>query len=131
MTDSRTAHGAGASYLSFRPFASLFFDNVRNESRCAPDHENAVERRGIHSEIGENGPDRAICIFNCARGLHLHAAHGGFACKLEQACGARVVGVEAMTFCQRLADNALQLSSLARVYESIREFPPLNDYSSR
>ena len=67
----------------------------------------------------------------CARRVHLHAAHGGFARKLEQACGARVVGVEAMTFCQRLGDNALQLSSLATVHESIREFPPLNDYSSR
>jgi len=68
---------------------------------------------------------------NCARRLHLHAAHGGFARKLEQACGARVLGVEAMTFCQRPGDNALQLSSLATVHESICEFPPLNDYSSR
>ena len=36
-----------------------------------------------------------------------------------------------MTFCQRPGDNALQLTSLATVDESICEFPPLNDYSSR
>ncbi len=68
--------------------------------------------------------------FSTAR-LHLHAVHAGFARKLEQTFGARVLGVEAMTFCQRLGDNALQLSSLATVHQSIREFPPLNDYSSR
>ena len=39
MTDSRTAHGAGASYLWFRPLASLFFDDARDESGRARDHE--------------------------------------------------------------------------------------------
>ena len=47
MIDFRTAHGAGASYRWFRPLASFFFDNVRDESGCARDHENAVERCGI------------------------------------------------------------------------------------
>ena len=51
MTDSRTAHGAGASYRWFRPLASLFFDDVRDEPRRARDHENAVERGGIHPEV--------------------------------------------------------------------------------
>ena len=130
MTDSRTAHGAGASYRWFRPLASLFFDDVRDEPRRARDHENAVERGGIIPRSARMAPI-APSTSQRARRLHLHAAHGGFARKLEQACGARVLGVEAMTFCQRVGDNALQLSSLATVHESIREFPPLNDYSSR
>jgi len=70
-------------------------------------------------------------LFDAARRLHTHAINTGFACQFEQTCCARVLGVKAMTFCQRLGDNALQLSSLATVHESIREFPPLNDYSSR
>ena len=52
-------HGIDVAHGSF---ASLFLDDVRDESRCARDHEYAVEHRGIQSQIGENGPDRAICI---------------------------------------------------------------------
>ena len=93
---------------------------------CAGDHEYAVERGGIHSEIGKNGPDRAIYI-STARAACICTPLTAASRKLEQACGARVLGVEAMTFCQRPGDNALQLSSLATVHESICEFPPLND----
>jgi hypothetical protein len=60
----------------------------------------------------------------------VHAVHAGFARQLEQPRRA-VVGVKKMTFCQRVGDNALHLSRLATVRESIREFPPLNDYSCR
>ena len=45
-----------------RFLASLFFDDVRDESGCARDHEYAVQRRGIHSQVGENGADRAVHI---------------------------------------------------------------------
>ena len=34
-----------------RSLACLFFDNVRDESWCARDHENAVERGKIHSQV--------------------------------------------------------------------------------
>ena len=40
----------------------LFFDDMRDESGRARDHENAVQRRGIHSEIGEDGADGAVHI---------------------------------------------------------------------
>ena len=43
-------------------FASLLFKYVRDESWRARDHENAVERRGIHSQVGENGADRPVHI---------------------------------------------------------------------
>ena len=69
MMISEIARGDGPSYAvingidtAHRSLASLFFDDVRDESGCARDHENAVERCGIHSQIGENGPDRAIYI---------------------------------------------------------------------
>ena len=35
--------------------ACLFFDDMRDESGRARDHENAVECRRIHSQIGEDG----------------------------------------------------------------------------
>jgi hypothetical protein len=73
----------------------LFFDDMRDESGCARDHEYAVERREIHSQVGENGADRAVyidrqrffrlgkCFLNCARRLHVRAVYSGFARKLE------------------------------------------------
>src|SRR5437762_443894 len=76
-------------------FASLFFDNVRDESWRARDHEYAVERCGIHSQVGENGADCTVyidrerflgvdkCFLNCARRLHVHAVHTRFARELE------------------------------------------------
>src|SRR5436190_12911582 len=133
-------HGIDTAH---RSLASLFFDDVRDKSWCARNHEYAVERRGIHSQVGENGADRAVyidrqrffrvgkCFLDCARRLHVRAVHASFARKFEQTRSARIFGLEAMTFCQRLGDNALRLSSLATVQESIQEFPPLNDYSSR
>ena len=36
-------------YAAHRFLASLFFDYVRDKSGCAGDHEDPVERRGIHS----------------------------------------------------------------------------------
>jgi len=42
--------------------ASLFFDNVRHEPRRAGDHENAIERCGVHSQIGKDGADSAVHI---------------------------------------------------------------------
>jgi len=123
--------------------ASLFFNYERNKSWRARDHENAIERGGVHSQIGKGRANSAVHIdskvflcrrerlFDGARCLHLHAINAGFARQFEQTCCARVLGVKAMTFCQRLGDNALQLSSLATVRDSIREFPPLNDYNSR
>jgi hypothetical protein len=46
-------HGIDSAH---RSLASLFFDDVRNESRRARDHEYPVERRGIQSKIGRDGP---------------------------------------------------------------------------
>jgi hypothetical protein len=78
-----------------RSLSRLFFDDVRDESGCARDHEYAVERCGIHSEIGKNGANRPIdidrkrflrvgkCFFNCARRLHMRAVNTGFARKLK------------------------------------------------
>ena len=78
-----------------RSLASLFFDNVRDKSRRARDHEYAVERRGIHSQVGEYRTDRAVhingerflrvgeCLLYCARCLHVRAVHAGFARELE------------------------------------------------
>src|SRR5512133_788976 len=43
-----------------RLLPSLFFDYVRDKSGGARDHEYPVERRGIHSQVGENGADRAV-----------------------------------------------------------------------
>ena len=92
-----------------RAFASLFFDDVRDESGCARDHEYAVERRGIHAQIGEDGADRAVyidrerflrvgkCLLNCTRRLHVHAVHVCFARKFEQTRSAGIFGVHAMT----------------------------------
>ena len=45
-----------------RFFTSLFFNDVRDQSRGPRDHENAVERGRIHSEIGQNGANRAVDI---------------------------------------------------------------------
>src|SRR5438034_11608986 len=90
-------------------FASLLFNYVRDESWRARDHENAVERCGIHSQVGENGADRTSYIdgqrflrlserfLDGARCLHMYAFHAGFACKLEQARGARILRVQPMT----------------------------------
>src|SRR5262249_23196171 len=70
-------------------FASFFFDDVRDESGCAGNHENAVECRGTHSQIGENGTDGTIygdwerflcvgkCLFNRARRLPVNAVNPG------------------------------------------------------
>jgi hypothetical protein len=89
----------------------LFFDDVRDESGCARDHEYPVERCRIHSQVGENGADRAVYIdrevFLChrerlldgARSFHMHTINTRFACRFEQTCSAQVLGVEAMTFC--------------------------------
>src|SRR5207249_8662326 len=45
-----------------RPLASLLFKYVRDESWRARDHENAVERCGIHSQVGENGAGGAAHV---------------------------------------------------------------------
>ena len=45
-----------------RFFARLFFDYVRDQAGRARDHEDAVERRRIHSQIGKNCADRAVYI---------------------------------------------------------------------
>src|SRR5215471_10170681 len=45
-----------------RSFASLFFDYVRDETRCARNHESAIRRGGVHSRIGENRADSAVHI---------------------------------------------------------------------
>ena len=45
-----------------RFLASLLFDDVRDESWCACNHEYAIERRGIHSQVGENGADGAVHV---------------------------------------------------------------------
>ena len=86
-------HGIDAAH---RSLASLFFDDVRDESWCARDHEYTVERRGIHSQVGENSADRAVyidrerflrvgkCFLNCARRLHVRAVHTRFARELER-----------------------------------------------
>jgi len=70
---------------------------------------NAVEGGGIHSQIGEDGADRAVHIdwerfrrggegfLNCARRLQMHATHAGFTREFEQACRARIFGVQPMT----------------------------------
>src|SRR4029077_11270079 len=99
-------NGIDATHWSL---ASLFFDYVRDKSGCARDHEYAVERRGIHSQVGENGADRAVyidrerflrvgkCFLNRARRLHVHAVHASLARKFEQTRSAWIFGVHAMT----------------------------------
>src|SRR5207244_11745580 len=87
----------------------LFFDYVRDESGSARNHKNTIERRGIHSEIGEDRADRPVhvdrkylfrlseCLLNRARGLHVRAIQAGLARQLEQTRCARVLGVKPMT----------------------------------
>src|SRR4029077_2495575 len=91
------------------PLASLFFDHVRDKSGCTRDHEYAVEGCGIHPQIGEDGANRAVyidgkrflrigkCFLDCARRLHVHAVHAGFAREIEQTCSARIFSVQPMT----------------------------------
>src|SRR6266480_4808998 len=43
-------------------FASLFFDNVRDESWRARDHEYAVECLRTHSQVGKDGADRPVYV---------------------------------------------------------------------
>src|SRR4030095_9014225 len=74
-----------------RLLASLFFDHVRHEAGRSGDHENAVERRRVHTQIGENGANSAIHVdgqgflcfgerpFNGARRFHVLAIHTRFA----------------------------------------------------
>lgn len=45
-----------------RFLACLFFDDVRHQAWRAGDHENAVERRGVHAQIGEDGTDSTINV---------------------------------------------------------------------
>jgi len=45
-----------------RSLAALFFDNMRHEAGRACDHENAVERRRVHSQIGEDRANGAVHI---------------------------------------------------------------------
>jgi len=66
-----------------RFLASLFFDDVRDKSGCARNHEDAVKRRGIHSQVGEDRADDAVhvdgqrflrigeCFLNRSRRLHV------------------------------------------------------------
>ena len=89
-----------------RFLASLFFDYMRDKSGRACDHENPVERGGVHSQIGENRADRAVhidrerflrvgeCFLNRARRLHMHAVHAGFAREFEQTRSARIFRVQ-------------------------------------
>src|SRR5882724_1507926 len=42
--------------------AGLFFDDMRDQSGGARDHENAVERRRIHPQIGEDRADGSIHV---------------------------------------------------------------------
>ena len=43
--------------------ASLFFDHVCYQAGRAGDHENAIERCGVHSQIGKDGADSAVHIW--------------------------------------------------------------------
>src|SRR5437879_2137830 len=45
-----------------RFLAGSFFDYVRHEPGRSCDHENTVKGRGIHSQIGKDGPDGAVHI---------------------------------------------------------------------
>src|SRR4030095_6846398 len=92
-----------------RFLASLFFDHVRYEAGRAGDHENPIERCGVHSQIGEDGADSAVDVdgqsflrigerfFNGARCLHVQAVHASLARQLEKPRGTRVFRVIAMT----------------------------------
>ena len=82
---------------------------MRHEPGRACDHENAVERGGVHSKVGKDRADRAVHVdgqrffrvgerfLDRARGLHMCAVHASFARELEQARSARVFRVETMT----------------------------------
>ena len=92
-----------------RSLADLFLDYMRHEAGRARDHENAVERGGVHSEIGEDRADGAVHVdgerffrggerfFDRARRLHVHAIHAGLASKFEQTRSARIFGVQTVT----------------------------------
>src|SRR5262245_31021574 len=68
-----------------RSLASLFFDDVGDEPGCARNHEYAIKGCRTHSQVGENGADRAVYIngkrllrvserfLDFARRLHVHA----------------------------------------------------------
>src|SRR4029077_16511738 len=43
-------------------FAGLFFYDMRDESGRTRDHENAIERRGIYSKIGEDRADGDVPV---------------------------------------------------------------------
>src|SRR6266478_7103145 len=92
-----------------RFLAGLFFDDMRDQSGRARDHENTVECRRIHPQIGKDRADGAVHIdwkrffcggerfFDGARRLNMHAVHTCFAREFEQTHSARVFRVEAVT----------------------------------
>src|SRR6266478_2896133 len=92
-----------------RFLAGLFFDDMRDQSGRARDHENAVECRRVHSQIGEDRADGAVHIdrkrfffggerfLDCSRSSHVYTVHAGFAREFEQTRRAWVLGVKAMT----------------------------------
>src|SRR5207247_6383409 len=92
-----------------RSLADLFLDYMRHETGRTRDHENAVERGGVHSEIGEDRADGAVYVdgerffrggerfLDRPRRLHVHAVQTGLASKLEQTRRARIFGVQTVT----------------------------------
>src|ERR1700730_11717523 len=42
--------------------ASLFFDHVRHQAGRAGDHENAIERCRVHSQVRKDGADSAVHV---------------------------------------------------------------------
>ncbi len=92
-----------------RFLAGLFFDDMRDQSGRARDHENAVECGRVHSQIGQNRADSAVHIdgkrffrlgerfLNYSCRLHVHAVHAGFPREFEQARSAWVFRVKTVT----------------------------------
>ena len=80
-----------------------------HQPRRACDHENAIERCGVYSQVGKDRADGSIhidrerflgigeCFFDGARCLHVHAVHAGFAREFEQARSAWVFRVKTVT----------------------------------
>ena len=80
-----------------RFLADLFFDDMRDQAGRARDHENAVECRRVHPQIGEDRADGAVHIdrerffcggerfLDCSRCSHVHAVHAASAAPLPYA----------------------------------------------
>src|SRR5437762_2309120 len=99
---------------------------MRHKTGRARDHENAVECGGVQAEIAQDRADGAVDIdwkrllrgserfFNGQCGLHVRTVYAGFARELEQAGGAWILRMIAVTESWHLFARFLHFAERAR-----------------